>query len=599
MRDAAAGSVIYRFTDFKHMVTAIAFSPDNHLLAVGCHDGTVSVRDLKSGQEIIQLESAGGSITTVAFGPDGTQLMAVAGYIRQGTGNTSITFWEVKTGRRISRYGGGTEHIRAAALDPDGRRYVYTVDREIRCADSRTGEVIWKNQDAQGQLRTIAFSPDGRLLATGGEDGRVKLFDANTGLNQKLLGTHVGEVRSASFSSEGRFLATSGDKPEVKLWDVARGELVRTVRGPTNIVETVAFSPDGSQIATGDHDGTVKVWDVEHDQRGILRGDIGFYSARSEMRFEPGGNRLMETLGSRWRLDTIDTRTGSVTPRLFHSNVKDKVGAQCAVSPDASWMAGIDQKKPNILLFWDLAGEVEKQAQVDQFGQVSALQFGPKNAWFVASHLYREGGSYAYKVVVWNAAEGRPMQVLEDSSPRSHAGEPRLGHGACVAISPDGKLIAHAGYFGKVRIWERNTGKVIGELGESDSWCRSLTFSGDGRLLAGQFVQEHLRVWNVADWSERCRMAHAITECGLTLSADGRRLASADTAGTIRLWETESGQPVFELRSLTTRGTAGIRAQAAFDDTGMRSASFNNNDTTNLFDATLIPTLVDPLKSSP
>src|SRR6202043_3295171 len=121
-------------------------------------------------------------------------------------------------------------------------------------------------------------------------------------------------------------------------------------------------------------------------------------------------------------------------------------------------------------------------------------------------------------------------------------------------------------YFGNIHVWDRETGKLARQIAVAPkSWCRSLTFSGDGRLLAAHVVRQHLTVWNLADGQERCRMPFKASECGLALSPDGRRLACADMQGTIRLWETETGVSVFELRGLGPAfSTMNIRAQVAF-----------------------------------
>jgi WD40 repeat protein len=462
--------------------------------------------------------------------------------------------------------------------------------------DARTRKTAWQFDEGDSAVSKIVFSPDGALVASAAADGRIKLLDTRTGKLLKRLGPHIGPVREAAFSPDGKMLAAAGDTPEVRFWEVESGEMVRTIRGPTDIIETLAFNPTGDRLATGDHTGAVKVWDATVDQRGRLYG-AGVYSAGSELRFRTGGDILYDVFGARWRVDAINVATGAVhSPSRLPDDGKTK-SCITAVSPDGQWLAGVDRSRPNDLILWNTAtGQPRHLA--GPVGQVSSLRFGPDGSWFAVSYLQGDGepgtvktgpGSCGYQIVLWDVSGGKMLQSLDEGR-RQYSRAPRVENGSCVAISPDGLLIAHAGYYQPIRIWNRLTGQMVHEIPQDGAWCRSLVFSGDGRLLAGQYFNRSLAVWNVQGWSERCQMKLAAHECALALSPDGRRLASSDMWGKIQLWETDTGMPVFELRGLGPAfGTMGIRAQVAFDDTGMKLASFNNNDTTNIFDATPEP----------
>jgi WD40 repeat protein len=110
----------------------------------------------------------------------------------------------------------------------------------------------------------VAFSPDGRRLATGGEENTIKIWDVQTGRELQPLRGHSGDVYALVFSpdDEGRWIASGGEDSAVKVWDSRTGKVVRTFRGHTALVSSLAFSPDGRRLYSGSRDHTVKVWDV-------------------------------------------------------------------------------------------------------------------------------------------------------------------------------------------------------------------------------------------------------------------------------------------------------------------------------------------------
>jgi WD40 repeat protein len=120
-----------------------------------------------------------------------------------------------------------------------------------------------------GPSLNVAFSPDGRLLATGGDENTVKVWDVATGRELRTLRGHSGDIYAVAFSpgvpggdGSGRWLASAGEDSAVKIWDHHTGELVRTFRGHTGLVSSLAFDPGGKWLVSGSRDHTVQVWDV-------------------------------------------------------------------------------------------------------------------------------------------------------------------------------------------------------------------------------------------------------------------------------------------------------------------------------------------------
>jgi WD40 repeat protein len=344
------------------------------------------------------------------------------------------------------------------------------------------------------------------------------------------------------------------------------------------------------------------VWEAAGRQRGLLL-EHGGYSAHGALHFSPCGAKVMTVVRSNGRVDWCDLRTGEVGRRTILPPSRSGDQRPVALSANGARVASVPEESPGAFEIWGVSSGKRLLRSPAGPGPISALLFSPDGRRVIASHAVRHGpaapksgrlrgaGRYSYVVTVSDADSGARLQTLDANDVFDYPARAEWENRASLAVSPDGRLIAHAGFRGKVCLWDAKSGQPVRTLGEPGEWHRSLTFSGDGKLLAAQVYGKHADVWTVADGGPRCRIALKAGEgCGLCLSPDGRRLASTDVWGTIQLWETDGGAHVFELRGLAgSFGTSGMRALVAFDDTGWRLASLNNNNSTNVFDATPPP----------
>jgi WD40 repeat protein len=282
-------------------VSTLAFSPDGQTLASGSVDGAISLWNADTRQLIGLLPNDNTTLVrSVAFSPDG-KILASAGNDKQ------ITLWDVATRQPLgSTLSGFTDNVNSIAFSPDGRTLAsgscsehnsqsgICTEGEIRFWDVATqqllGEPIAAHTDA---VFSVAFSPDSKLLASGGDDNEIRLWDVQTHqpIGTPLVG-HTNSVISVAFSPDGKTLASGSQDKEVRLWDVATHAMIgQPLIGHTRAVYSVAFSPDGKILASGSWDKNIILWNIAtHQPIGLpLTGHTDIVNS---IAFSPGGDKL-------------------------------------------------------------------------------------------------------------------------------------------------------------------------------------------------------------------------------------------------------------------------------------------------------------------
>ena len=445
----------------------------------------------------------------------------------------------------------------SVAFSPDGKRLASSdKDGKVWLWDASEGWEIARLQGHKGWAWSVTFSPDGTRLASGAEDGTVRLWDAAGGQEIARLEGHKDWVESVAFSPDGKRLASGGNDGMVRLWDAAGGREIARLEGHKDWVESVAFSPDGTRLASGGNDGTVRLWDVASGhEKARLEGHKGWVMS---VAFSPDGTHLAS--GSRdGTVRLWDAAGGQEIARLEgHKDWVDSV----AFSPDGKRLAS--GGNDGMVRLWDAAGGREIARLEGHMGDVWSIAFSPDGKLLASS---ADNGT----VGLWDAAGGGGIARLEG----------HRGRVSSVAFDPDGKLFASAGDDGMAWLWDATTGKAVQTLiGHSDG-VTAVAFSPDGRHVLTGSNDDSARLWDVATGKAVATLAgHTGSVSSVALSRDGTRVLTGSDDKTARLWDATTGGAVATLAGHTNAVTA-----ATFSPDSRHVLTGSDDKTARLWDA--------------
>jgi WD40 repeat protein/energy-coupling factor transporter ATP-binding protein EcfA2 len=436
---------------------------------------------------------------------------------------------------------GHTGIVSSIAFSPDGKWLASgSADRTVRLWDVGAGQpLVQPLTDHTDVVLSVTYSPDGKYLASGSANRTVRLWDVRDPMSVRRIALpltgHVVGVRSLAYSPSGETLA-SGSWDSIRLWDVGDPSSVQPLGQPISgyslLMWSLSFSPDGKVLALGRNDGTIQLWDVGDNslQRWPPLGQplTGHGGTVTHLTFSLDG----QTLVSGSEEDGTIRRWDVSSPLSVQPLGQPLTGTlgRLAFSPGGGTLASM--REDGAVGLWDLStGQSLGQSLTGHVDGVTCLAFSSDGKMLAA-------GSGDHTICLWEI--GRE-QLL---------GQSLTGHAdgvSGVVYSPDGRTLASGGGDKAIRLWNAATGQPLGQplIGHADR-VTSLAYSPDGKLLASGSLDGAIWVWDMGTGRP---IGQPLTDGSgpvnsLAFSPDGKTLASRERSEAVRLWNVGTGRPI-------------------------------------------------------
>ena len=521
---------------------ALAYSPDGGVLAVAGGVG-VWLYDAKTGAEIDLLRGHTRTVNFVEFAQDGSVLLTAGS-------DMTARLWDAETGELRRIFGDSDKTVHSAALSPDGRTVATGAPTSIELWSADTGKHLrtlvgdMTYRGSRREVYSLAYSPDGKLLASVSDGDDVRIWNAETGAQLHYI-KDVARGGVLLFSPDSQTLVCSGFTYSYLNWplrivDPQKGEVVHSIVGHTRAVHAAAFSPDGKTLVSGGDDESIRIWDTDTwaPLRMIGKGE----NHLNQTAYSPDGKTLIQTADGAGDLYAhhieliriLDPESGALIHTLVGPAEKNNTLIRIFYSPNSDEFACKDGNS-----IWIYSMKERKVLRIieDRKYGISTVSYSPDGKILVS-------GSYVGPIQLWNPDTGENIRTLH-------------GHTNAVGstvFSRDGQYIASSGrYTGDVRIWNVETGANVQTLEGHGKYAYAAGFSADGNHVVTGSEDYILRIWNVKTGAQEQaidRNGEYIAEAAY--SPDRREIAvSYDSDGDIKLWSIEKGMFVQTLKGHT------------------------------------------------
>ena len=518
-------------TGHTSTVTSVAFSPDGKQVLTGSGDKTAILWEAVSGEKLRSFEGHTSIVNSVAFSPDGKHVLT-------GSSDHTAILWDAASGENFRSFEGHTSTVTSVAFSPDGKQvltgswdttailWAAVSGEKLLCFEGHTGSPLESNADGLpypsaddvGDVRSVAFSSDGKQALTGSGDKTAILWDAATGQELRRFEGHTGRVNSVAFSPDGRQVLTGSADDTARLWDAASGEKLRSFEGH-NDIESVAFSPDGKQVLTGFWDKTAILWDSVSGEK--LRSFEGLTYGVSPVAFSPDGKQVLTGSG-----DTAILWDAAVGHKLRSFEGHKSAVRSTVFSPAGTYLlTGFSE---HTAILWDAVSGEKLRSFEGHTDDIESVAFAPDGKKVLT-------GSHR-TAILWDAVSGEKLRSFEGHTDDIES----------VAFAPDGKQVLTGGILWdavsgeKLRSFEGHTYDDVSSVAFSPDGKQVLTGSGDKAILWGAASGE--KIWSFE--------GHNFWVTSVAFSPDGKQVLTGSVDGTVRLWDVLTGDELVRILSL-------------------------------------------------
>ena len=424
---------------------------------------------------------------------------------------------------------------------------------------------------SQGTL-TMALSPDGKHIVSGGMNKTIKVWDVDDGselmtINRSNVNTTNLGVASLAFSPDGRQIVSGDFSGEFNIWDAATGKQLMTLQGHKNPIYSIKFSPDGRHMASRSYE--IKLWDTTNwtelmcisDPETDKPDSTGLESC---VAFSPDGKRIVSAGGWDGQIQVWDTVTGH---KIWSTKGHDFWAKSVSFSPDGRFIASGGD---NHVRIWDAGTGSNLMTLRGHTAPVCSVSFS-SDGRYVAS------GGEDNTIKICDATSGETIMTLK-------------GHEECVAdvaFTPDGKRLVSCGWDG-IKIWDIDVSRELTRLIGHNCQVESVAFSPDGKQIISVDCDGGIKLWDISTGTEQKTILNhsgGLRARHVAFSPDGERIVSGDSSGTFRIWDTATGEEI-----TTFHGPKGWSSENAveFSPDGklVASCSGGMDMTVNVWDAT-------------
>lgn len=468
---------------------------------------------------------------------------------------------------RLTLTGHGTR-VLSADYSPDGRHLATIGDDGTTIIwDAATGEEVQrlpgttKPSDFVSGER-IAYSLDGKLLAAC-DNRNVKVYDAAT---YQLLHTLIGhdvDMTAVAFSRDGAHIASGGLDGAVYVWDAITGNSLVELAGHQDAIEALTFSPDGKWLVTASDDATMKFWDAATGN--LLRDYSDFTGEVSSVAFSPDGTRFA-FVGDGSHVWQLDFKTADGATMIESREIYTIPEGASVFSPDGTQLAGVSASAAgNAVKVWDAATGRELLTLNGHTGWVMGVVFSPDGKRLASTSL--DG-----TVRIWSLTPGQESLTVA---------APGADYGTRVAYNPNGQEFATNGGDGTATIWNATTGESRLTLHGHTQEVLNVAFNSDGTRLATSSLDANAIVWDAATGQKLLTLSgHESGVRDIAFNPDGSRIATGGFDGTARVWDAVTGSLIY---TITDHG--GLVLGVAFSPDGTHLATSSTDATAKIRDA--------------